>query len=415
MGLASAILLAALAQAPEWTESERAKLATHTPLADAPANPTNAVADDERAARLGQRLFFEKRFSANGELACASCHDPARDFADGKQVFEGLARGERNTPSLWNVAHNRWFFWDGRADSLWAQAAQPLEGAPELGSDRAHIARVLASDASLRARYTELFGALPVVADLPEHARPVVDEPEHPHQRAWAALDASRQRELTRVLANVGKSLEAYQRKLVRGDADFDRYAAALERNEAASELSESAQRGLRTFIGKANCRSCHGGPAFSDGEFHNIGVPALGGGAASDPARYAAIEHLQRDELNALGEFSDARDGEHALQLRTLVRGPQNFGEWRTPSLRNVALSAPYMHQGQFATLRDVVRYYSTLDGATRVGHHQELTLRPLNLSEAEIDDLVAFLESLTGAPPEHGWLEPPRGEGSR
>jgi cytochrome c peroxidase len=138
--------------------------------------------------------------------------------------------------------------------------------------------------------------------------------------------------------------------------------------------------------------------------------VPPLGGGAPADPARYGGIERVKADELNAAGEFSDRRDGERALQLRTLVQSPQNFGEWRTPSLRNVALSPPYMHQGQFASLRDVVRFYSTLEGATQVGHHQEQVLKPLQLSPQEIDDLVAFLEALTGDAPPQAWIDAPR-----
>jgi cytochrome c peroxidase len=328
-------------------------------------------------------------------------------------VFEGLGRGTRNTPSLWNVAYQRWFFWDGRVDSLWAQAAQPIENAIELGGDRAQVARLFAGDPTLRASYEELFGALPDLTGVPEHARPVAGEPQNPEQRAWAALDEARQRALTRVIANAGKALEAYERKLVRRDAPFDRFVAALDkgdRDAANAALSDSAQRGLQLFIGKGNCRLCHGGASFSDGEFHNIGVPPLGGGLPTDGARYDGVARVKADALNAAGEFSDAREGERALQLRTLVQSPQNFGEWRTPSLRNVALSPPYMHQGQFASLRDVLHFYSTLEGATQVGHHQEQVLKPLQLEPQEIEDLVAFLESLTGDPPPRAWLEAPR-----
>ena len=390
-------LLASLAAAPqgvEWSEKELAKLRTHSPLGPPPPSPTNRFADDPRAAALGERLFNDARLSANGAIACATCHDPAKAFADGKQVFEGLGRGTRHSPSLWNVAYQRWFFWDGRADSLWAQAVQPLESTLEMGGDRAHTARVVAGDPALRAAYEELFGALPDVAALPEHAKPVANDADDPAHKAWLALGDGQRRALNGFIANFGKALEAYERTLVRREAPFDRFVAG-----DASALTPSAQRGAKLFIGRANCRSCHGGPSFSDGEFHNIGVPPLGGGRPTDPGRYAGVERVQGDPFNARSEFSDDRRGEHALQLETLVQTPQAFGEFRAPSLRNVALSPPYMHQGQFATLRDVLRYYSTLEGATQVGHHQELTLRPLDLSPAEIEDLVAFLESLTGA----------------
>lgn len=400
------LLALASAQAPERSAGTQRKLESHSPLPPPPASPTNRFADDPRAAELGQRLFFDPRLSSNGAISCATCHDPELGFADGKQVFEGLGRGERHSPSLWNVAYQRWFFWDGRADSLWAQAVQPLESAIEMGGDRVAAARLIAGDPELRASYEKLFGTLPDTSGWPEHARPSPEGELDLPGKAWLALEETARRDASRVVANLGKAFEAYERRLVRRDAPFDRYVAG---DPAA--LSPSAERGLILFMGPAGCRSCHGGPAFTDFEFHNIGMPPLGGGKPSDPARYAGVERVLRDPFNARSEFSDAREGEPVVRLDTLVPDPRNYGEYRTPSLRNVALSPPYMHQGQLATLRDVVRFYSTLEGATQVGHHQEQTLRPLNLSDTEIDDLVAFLESLTGAAPPDELLGPPAG----
>lgn len=409
--LAFAATSAATLQAPEWSERDLKRIATLSPLPDPPANATNALADDERAAEFGRRLFFDPRFSSNGSISCATCHEPARGFADGKQLPETLGRSARHTPSLWNVAHQRWHFWDGRVDSLWAQAVQPLENELEMGGDRVALAHALRKHAELRTSYEALFGALPDTASWPAHAKPMPNAPSDPRHIAWSSLPESERHAASRVAANFGKALEAYQRRLVRRHAPFDRFAKALEQADAKATqaLSLAAQRGLVLFIGKGNCRSCHGGANFSDGEFHNIGVPALGGGKPTDPGRYGGAQAVLADEFNARSEFSDARAGEAALELETLEVNPQSFGEYRTPSLRNVALSPPYMHQGQFATLRDVVRFYSTLEGATQVGHHQELTLQPLKLSESEIDDLVAFLESLTGEPPAERWLTPP------
>jgi cytochrome c peroxidase len=409
--LALALLLvlapaqAAQVAPPAWTADDRRRAATQSPLPALPKSTTNRVADDERAARLGQRVFFDVRLSANGKLACVSCHDPAQGLADGKQVFEGLGRGDRHSPSLWNVAYQRWFFWDGRADSLWAQAVQPLESEIEMGFDRVALARLVAGDATLRAEYEPLFGALPETASWPEHAKPMPAAENDPRHRQWLSMSAEARDAASRVAANVGKALEAYERKLLRRDAPFDRFVAG-----DASALSAAAQRGWKLFSGKANCRRCHGGPNFSDGEFHNIGIPPLGGGLPRDPARYAGIERLKRDPFNALGEYSDDRSGAAALQLETLVHNPQAFGEFRTPSLRNVALSPPYMHQGQFATLADVLHFYSTLEGVTQVGHHQEQTLVALELTAQESADLVAFLENLTGAEPDREWLAPRR-----
>jgi cytochrome c peroxidase len=407
----AALALAAAASqsaptAPERSEGTRRKLASHSPLPPPPASPTNRFADDARAAELGQRLFFDPRLSSNGEVSCATCHDPKLGFADRRPLAMGLSRGDRHTPGLWNVAYQRWFFWDGRADSLWAQAVQPLENPVEMGGDRVAVARLLAGDPELREAYTKVFGSLPDTSRWPEHARPAAEGAEDPLGKAWLAMGEDARREANRVTANFGKALEAYERRLLRRESPFDRYVAG-----EASALSESAERGLVFFMGPGGCRSCHGGPAFTDSEFHNIGIPPLGGGKPTDPARYAGVERVLRDPFNARSEFSDSREGEPVTRLDTLAPDPRNFGEYRTPSLRNVALTPPYMHQGQFATLRDVIRFYSTLEGATQVGHHQEQTLRPLNLSDSEIEDLVAFLESLTGAPPPDELLAPPAG----
>ena len=409
MMLALLLLTAAQAPAPEgmaradveWNEREWAKARTHTPLPDPRPNPTNRVADSAHAARLGQRLFFDARFSASGFVSCASCHVPDLGFADGKSLSMGLGRTTRNSPSLWNVAQQRWFFWDGRADSLWAQAVQPLENPVEMGFDRVSLARTLRADVTLRAEYEQLFGALPDVSGWPERAAPGEDGSEL--ATAWKRMGAEERRAASRVAANFGKALEAYERRLVRGDAPFDRFVAG-----DATALSDSARRGWKLFAGRGNCRSCHSGPAFSDGEFHNIGIPSLAGGKPEDPARYAGIDLVCDDPFNAQGEFSDARAGDGALALETLERTPQNFGEYRTPSLRNVALTAPYMHEGQMKSLAEVVNFYSTLEGATPVGHHQEQVLQPLKLAANEAADLVAFLECLTGAPPPAALLAP-------
>ena len=246
-----------------------AKILTHSPLGKPPPDPTNRFADDPEAARFGKRLFFEKRFSANRAIACATCHDPAKAFADGKTLSEGMGKGTRHVPTLLNAAFQRWSFWDGRADSLWSQALHPLESATEMGGERGKLATILGADAELRGEYERVFGAMPAVRDATSAAT---------------------------VLANTGKALEAYERLLVSGGSEFDRFAAALRSKDAAGEARypENAKRGLAIFVGKANCRLCHAGPLFSDGEFHNIGVPPLRGGLTAD--RFAAIDEVRND-----------------------------------------------------------------------------------------------------------------------
>ena len=375
-GVALLAVSAGLAQEPElvagFDAGQIKRILTHSPLGPPPADPTNSVADDPRAARLGQALFFDTRLSSNGEISCATCHDPLTGFMDGAQVAAGIGLADRNSPTVWNAAYQRWLFWDGRADSLWAQALQPIENPVEMGGERGAVVAVLREDAELRGAYEAIFGALP---------------------------EGNGTLEIDRTFSNVGKALAAYERRIVSRRAPFDVFVEGLREDDPVKleALSEPARRGLALFVGRGRCRMCHGGPNLSDGEFHGTGIAPLGGGDLTDPARYAGIEKLLADPFNALGVFSDDREGEAARALETLARGPESWGEYRTPSLRNVALTAPYMHEGQMDTLEDVVRFYSTLEGSAPPGHHQERVLTPLNLTDEERADLVQFLRSLT------------------
>lgn len=359
-----------------WSAEEIRRVLQHSPLPAPPPDPTNRVADDPRAACLGQMLFFEPRLSANGRFSCASCHVPHHGFTDGHALAEGVGMGTHNTPSLWNVAYNRWFFWDGRADTLWSQALQPIEHATELGGNRVEVARLLASDRVLRSAYEVVFGAPP--------------EMKGPFGAAPAEVDE--------VFAHVGKALAAYQRRLISCDSRFDRFARALRDRDMAGQraYSATAQRGLKLFLGKGECRLCHSGPSFSDGEFHDTGVPARSG-LAPDLGRLAGVEKLLLDPWNAAGAYSDDRSGPTAARLRHLVASRETRGQFKTPGLRNVALSAPYMHQGQLETLRQVLGYYATLRGAAFHHDPPESLLAPRHFNDGEITDLISFLESLT------------------
>lgn len=399
----------------EFSSAEARRLLQHTGLGAPPPDPTNAWGDDARAARLGQRLFFDARLSANGELACASCHDPALGFADGKPLAEGLGTAERHAPSLWNAAFQRWYFWDGRVDTLWGQAAQPLENPLEMGSSRTALARLVALDDALRGEYESIFGPLPAqleAVSLPEHARPVPEDAQHAHARAWELLALERRAAVERVAVHAFKALAAYERRLVSARAPFDVFAQGLRDGDAQklAALSESAQRGAKLFVGRGNCRTCHSGPNFSDGEFHDLGIGPLDGGRARDSGRFGGLERLLAEPFNSASPHSDARDGEKARALASLIVGPQSWGEFKTPSLRNVARTAPYSHQGRFATLDDVLHFYSTLEGMLPAGHHAESILVPLDLSAGEREDLLAFLRSLTDESLDPALLGPPR-----
>lgn len=394
-----------------FSETELRRIMQYSPLPKPPTDSTNTFADDPAAARLGQFLFFETRLSSSGTLACATCHVPEKHFVDNKQIAEGAHVGTRHTLGLWNVAYNRWYFLDGRADTLWSQALQPMENELELDGDRMHIAHLVASDPELRSAYENIFGSMPDVSDtsrFPAHARPLLLSPEHEHNRAWEAMSEADRNTVTRVFVNVGKALEAYERRIVSKNSPFDQFVEALRTGDTAKQavISDDAKRGLKLFVGEANCRLCHSGPNFTDGEFHNIGVPPLGGGPPRDSGRLHGLRKLMVDPFRAAGEFSDDPTGSTAERLSFMRDDPESWGQFKTPSLRNVALTPPYMHQGQFATLHDVLMYYATLEGSTNM-HHQEPFLATLELDQ--IEDVEAFLRTLSDVAIDESLLSKP------
>ena len=371
-----------------------------------PVDPTNAHDNDPRAARLGRMLFFEERLSAPGDVSCATCHDPDHGFSDPHPLSQAVGISERHAPTLLNVAYQRWFFWDGRADSLWSQALSPMEHPAEHGGDRVGLAQTIALDPALRAAYEEIYGPLPDLFDMarfPSPARPAPDDPLGPAAAAWAAMAEADREAVTQIFVNLGKALAAYQRQLVSVDSSFDRFAAALAEGdeEGLRALSPQAVRGLELFLSdRTGCTGCHHGPMLSDREFHNLGLPEAPGVDRADPGRLRGIDKLLTSPFNGLGPHSDAPDDDRVHdKIAFLARGQEQLGQFKTPSLRNVARTAPYMHGGHFATLEEVVRFYVELPSSVQLGHRDEI-LAPLDLDDQEIADLVTFLESLTGAP---------------
>ncbi len=380
-----------------------------SPLPSVPPDATNAVYESEAAARFGQALFFDTRLSANGEVSCATCHVPAKDWTDGLRVGVGQRAVSRNTMSLWNVAYNRWYFWDGRRDTLWAQALTPLEDPREHDFSRVGLVHVLANDADYRRAYGDVFGKLPDVSALPAAARPG-DPTKDPRAVAWDALDADAQDTVNRVFSNAGKALAAFQRELVSTDSPFDQYARGLRDAKPYEQraITESAKRGLRLFVGKARCVLCHSGPTFSDLEFHDTRVdgPDVDGGP--DIGRFQGIKDVQADPFNGVGAYSDDPTGEADAKVSYLFTDGHAVREFKTPTLRNVAMTAPYMHHGRFETLAEVVEFYSTMDGAADRDVRERL-LVPVGLTGREIADLLDFLESLSGGGIDPQWMRAP------
>lgn len=389
---------------PEFFEAEKEMIFSLSPLQPPPENPTNKYAEHPAAARLGQYLFFDSRLSGNGALSCASCHQPALGWTDGQALAVGLGRQIRNSPSLWNVSQQRWFFHDGRADTLWAQALQPLENPLEMGGSRSAVYLLFQRDPQLRRAYQAIFGPLPRLGRQPAgQARPVPEQPQSAAHQAWMQLLPADQTQINRFASNLGKAIEAFERRLNSSETPFDRFARGLRDNqpELQKSLSKDAQLGLRLFIGRGQCILCHSGPGLSDGEFHNLGLPALAN-LAVDQGRYQGISRLLSDPFNGKGPYSDLPAGDAwADKLNYLERQQSNQGEFKTPSLRELAQTAPYMHDGRFRTLEEVIAFYNTPDAHQPALGRREDTIQPLKLSADEIRQLSAFLRSLSSGPP--------------
>lgn len=329
-------------------------------------DPSNRVSGKPEAIAFGSRLFFERRLSGTATSSCATCHLPEKLFSDGRARGMGFVELDRNTPSLVNVRLNRWFGWDGAADSLWSQSIRPIVERREMAASTSHVGALIRTDGSLSAEYRTVFGEAPADDD--------------------------------RVTVNVGKALAAFEETLVSTRTAFDDFRDALARADAATarRYPAAAQRGLKIFIGRGNCATCHLGPNFTNGEFADIGIPFFAAPGRVDPGRHEGIKKLLASRANLLGRFSDDTDRASAIGTRHVSLQHRNWGEFRIPSLRNVAATPPYMHNGSISTLRDVVRHYSELN-EERLHADGEKILRPLGLSAAEVEDLVTFLRSLS------------------
>ena len=372
-----------------WTKAQLDELRSMllTELEPLPADPTNRVADDSRAADLGKRLFFDTRLSSNGRVACSTCHQSDRGFQDGTALATGVGTTARRTMPIAEMARSPFLFWDGRKDSLWAQALGPLESAVEHGGTRAQYAHAVADH--YRTEYEAVFGPLPDLSAVPASAGPVGDASA---TAAWAALSESTRDDVTRVFVNTGKAIAAYERRVTFGPSRFDRYVAEVTTGQSGRDIFTNDEiAGLRLFIGRANCTQCHNGPLLTNNEFHNTGVPARAD-LPVDHGRLAGATAVLQDEFNCRSRWSDAR--ERCAELEFLVTGDHTLDRaYKVPSLRNVAERAPYMDAGQLVTLADVLDHYNRAPAAA-AGHSE---LRPLRLKPAELRQLETFLLTLS------------------
>ena len=384
---AAALLLCTGAQANgvlAFTRAEIAAIRQHGPWPPPPVrDASNRVSGNPRAIEFGAQLFFDPRLSTTGTVSCASCHVPESGWTDARAVAVGLQETERNTRSILNSRFNRWFGWSGASDSLWAASLRPLLDPREMGGAERHVTALVRTQSNLLCSYRQAFGNPP----------PADDEV---------------------LFVDIGKALAAFQESLVTGRTPFDDFRDALVRGDrrAAARYPLAAQRGLRLFVGAAKCNVCHFGPQFTNGEFDKTGIPVRTAGGRYDWGRYDGIKTLLANRFNLLSRHNDDRSGANTISTRHVALTLEAYGAFKVPGLRNVALTAPYMHNGSLTSLREVVTHYSVIDavklhlavpqphadpGEPVPAQPVESILRPLNLSPGEIDDMVAFLDTLT------------------
>jgi len=345
-----------------------------------PADPTNSVADDPRAASFGHHLFFDPRLSSSGGISCSTCHQPERRFTDGLAKGQAIGTSKRNTRSIVGVAYSPWLYWDGRRDSLWSQALSPLEDPAEHGGRREQYVEIIAADPSYREMYEALFGEIP---------------------------DLSGDGAVNVVFANIGKVIAAYERLLMPGQSRFDVYVAAIiagDNDLQRSTFTDDEIVGLQLFIDEAACTQCHNGPLFTNHEFHNTGVISFPG-EVPDKGRVTGVRQVLADPFNCSGPYADAAE-KSCAELEYARTGPELIGAFRTPSLRNLENTGPYMHKGQIASLAAVLQHYNEAPFAM-IGHNEA---KPLGLNKRELRQLEAFLNTLA-APlaTAEVWLGPP------
>jgi cytochrome c peroxidase len=318
--------------------------------------PSDNQPTPERIA-LGRKLYFDTRLSRDGTVSCATCHDVSRGFTDHRNVSEGVGDklGRRSAPTVMNAALFQSMFWDGRAPTLEEQAKLPILNPIEMGHpDQASAVAAISSDPAYVGMFQKAYGRAPTYAD-------------------------------------VGRAIASFERTLIFLDAPFDKYVAG-----DTNAISAAAQRGFVLFGGKARCVSCHmlnaSNPLGTDNLFHNIGVSARTQNFEQLAQKGLAATKAGADE-RALDNLALASDLSELGRFIT-TRNRSDIGAFKTEQLRNVGITAPYMHDGSLRTLWDVVDHYNK---GGEVNPYLDGGIEPLDLSESEIDDLVAFLFTLT------------------
>lgn len=338
-------------------------------LGEPPADPSNAASGNAGAIALGKAIFADRSLSPSGTVACVTCHDFDRGLADGEPRARGMGVGARRTPRIALAAYARWQFWDGRADSLWAQALGPFENPLEFGSSRLFVVRRIAETyaGAYRAAFPD--APLPDVASLPREGKP--------GDASFDGLPAPTRDDVTRVFVNVGKAVAAYEATFRVEPNALDAYARGN-----LDALTSTQKLGLCVFMTEG-CPQCHWGPRLTDDAFHVTGAePSV------DPGRSRGIADLLASDFQRSGRWSDAVTGTRRPPAST-----RTVGAFKTPPLRGVAGPGPYGHGGSLRTLAEVTERYGRPPASSR---------EPWLPAFGETAEwaLVPFLETLTARP---------------
>ena len=429
----------------EWRRLQRL-----TNLGPPPQDLSNFVDGMQPAIALGRAFFNDPRFSGPASqvdalrrpaavaraplgqptnLSCASCHDLTRAGADTASVPGNVSSGagwsDVNALAIVNAAYQRLFTWNGRADSLWSQAFAVAENPTTMNGNRLRTFHVIVDDDNYRAAYNSIFNDdLPQLSPqdprFPPDGKPGKDgcqagDATEPFGDALDCMALADQELVKRVLINWAKALAAYEATLTSRHAAFDVF---MQEGPGSSAVGAAAKRGARLFVSKAGCIDCHNTPLLSDGDFHNVGVLQVGpdvpteadcpsGGACdcvTPPAGKGCLPWGALDGLTKLRASKTLRSSVYSDNIGDTSRADELArpltsalqGAWRTPTLRNVALTAPYMHDGIYETLEQVVAHYNR-GGDSGAPGVRAVQIRPLGLTDGEQVDLVAFLQTLT------------------
>lgn len=386
-----------------WSESEIGVISSfslHTFPENPPLSLSNSVGDDSKAKNFGKRLFFDPGLSANGKISCATCHNPELNFTDGRILAQGIEAITKNTPTLLGAAYQEWFYIDGRRDSLWAQAITPVETLVEMGQTRVGVVKYVLNNPVYKSLYQVVFGPITFdIQKLPQKAGPFGDRIA---KKNWRYLSPNLKHQINHIFANIGRVIAAYEREIMPQAGRLELFLQKFKHSKKKKDhdfkqsiLTHDEQLGLKLFIHdeKTQCLRCHNGPLFTNREFHNIGTATLSG-EYLDLGRMIGLQAVFGDVFNCFGKYSGVSPSNCAELQHVNTRDSHSalLGAFKVPTLRGLSKTAPYGHNGQFATLEDMVKHYNNPPNKDVYNHE----LLPLNLSDVEIKQLVSFLKIL-------------------